>query len=142
MKSETSQLAEAREHLGAAEANLFAEDSHHHVEEGFALLEDIVSSEADEADIAENTGKAYFAKLQALLAKVLTDAATPEPVLKAVLRVTSVLDGSPFAQGSDIGELRRDAGKRLLGKYFKGYSAEEKQQKMTYLLNRLGNEDS
>ena len=140
MVGESPQLTEAREHLAAAEADFLAADSDYHIDEGFGLLEALIGAGAADAAIAHKLGMTYFERLRQLLVDALLQTAIPETTLKRLLRLAQALEFSKFARESDVASLRTDAARRLLDKYFAGYSSEEKERQMQQLMERLEHE--
>lgn len=140
MSNESSRLAQARKHLHVVEADFLTDTSDYHIDEGFGLLEAIAHEGGAEAAIARNLGVAYFSRLRRLLVDALSQATVTEPALKSLLRVSQALERSEFASESDLASLRKTAARRLLDKYFEGYSGEEKERKLQQLLERLEQE--
>ncbi|MGI9302278.1 MAG: hypothetical protein ACR2RB_06160 [Gammaproteobacteria bacterium] len=140
MTAKSRQLAEAREHLGAAEADFLGVDCDYHIDEGFGLLETLVDAGAADAAIACNVGATYFERLRRLLVSALSPTAIPEPTLKQLLRLAQALESTDFAGNSDMESLRKDVARRLLDKYLVGYSSEEKERQIQLLMERLEQE--
>ena len=135
---EPDALTDARTHLSAAEDSFLGDQCEYHIDEGFALLEELISDAGEHEKVANNLGTAYFARMREMFVSALSDGSNATtPTLKRLLGIAHALERTAFSRGTDIGELRRRTASSLLTKHFDGYSDEEKQRMTEKLLRKL-----
>jgi hypothetical protein len=133
--AEPKRLLAAREHLSQAEARLRSEEGLFHLEEGLALLEEVMSGEASEfRSVARNLGIAYSTKICGTVKELVeTDNALPEPDLEHFFKMVLAFDERGFELPEHARSTKINLARRLVDRYYEGYSAEEKQAALEQL---------
>ncbi len=125
---ESPQLRSAREHLARAEANYRSDDGLFHLEEGLALLEDIIAGpDAGASRIAANVLATYAGKIYAVADRaVATDPNLPEPELEHLFKLILAFDPYSFELPLEARKTKFALASRLVDRYLEGHSPEEK----------------
>src|SRR5262245_31029331 len=127
---EPQQLRAARQHLSQAEANYRSEDGLFHLEEGLALLEELLGcNEPVHRRIALNLAEAYSTKIFRAVTKLLeTDRGLPEPELEHLFKVVLAFDEHGFELPAEARSAKVSVVEHLVDRYYEGHSAEEKRK--------------
>ena len=137
---EPPQLLSAREHLALAEARYRSEDGLFHLEEGLALLEEVMAgSSPGYRAVAQNLAATYSMKIYNLVRNaVARDRALPEPDLEHLFRVVLAFDDRGLDLPADIRSTKIELVRRLIDHYYEGRSPAEKQAALQQLLQITG----
>ena len=137
---EPPQLLSAREHLALAEARYRSEDGLFHLEEGLALLEEVMAgSSPGYRAVAQNLAATYSMKIYNLVRNVVgRDRALPEPDLEHLFRVVLAFDDRGLDLPADIRSIKIELVRRLIDHYYEGRSPAEKQAALQQLLQITG----
>jgi hypothetical protein len=137
---EPPQLLSAREHLALAEARYRSEDGLFHLEEGLALLEEVMAgSSSGYRAVAQNLAATYSMKIYNLVRNaVARDRALPEPDLEHLFRVVLAFDDRGLDLPADIRSIKIELVRRLIDHYYEGHSPAEKQAALQQLLQITG----
>ena len=138
--SEPPQLLSAREHLALAEARYRSEDGLFHLEEGLALLEEVMAGiSPGYRAVAQNLAATYSMKIYNLVRNVVgRDRALPEPDLEHLFRVVLAFDDRGLDLPADIRSIKIELVRRLIDHYYEGRSPAEKQAALQQLLRITG----
>lgn len=133
--AEPDSLKLAREHLAQAEAEFRNEDGLHHLEEGLALVQDVViEGETQHREVAENLLKTYTGKIcDAIRLSVNAHRQLPEPELKHLFAVLLAFDTVDADMPDYARTLKIDVVKRLIDLHYEGYPEAEKQKMLEQL---------
>lgn len=137
MINESRELIAARDHLQRAERDLLSDDGAYHVTEGLYLLETIASTNNDESATALRLGETYVSRFAAAIRAAIEPADVPEPTLEKLLKTVQMLEHVQTGDRDDLQALRIAVAKRLVDRYFEGYSDQEKQAQISLLLARI-----
>lgn len=137
---EPPQLLSAREHLSQAEAKLRSEDGLFHLEEGLALLEEVIAGPAPEfRTVARNLASTYSTKICASIKKLVdTDRALPEPDLEHFFKVILAFDERGFDLPADARSTKIRLVQHLIDRYLEGHSPAEKRAALEHLAKISG----
>jgi len=137
---EPPQLLSAREHLALAEARYRSEDGLFHLEEGLALLEEVMAGiSPGYRAVAQNLAATYSMKIYNLVRNVVgRDRALPEPDLEHLFRVVLAFDDRGLDLPADIRSIKIELVRRLIDHYYEGRSPAEKQAALQQLLQITG----
>ena len=137
---EPPQLRSAREHLAQAESRYRSEDGLFHLEEGLALLEEVMAgSSAGSRAVAQNLAATYSIKIYNLVRNaVARDRALPEPDLEHLFRVVLAFDDRGLDLPADIRSIKIELVRRLIDHYYEGHSPAQKQAALQELLKITG----
>ena len=137
---EPPQLLSAREHLALAEARYRSEDGLFHLEEGLALLEEVMAGiSPGYRAVAQNLAATYSMKIYNLVRNVVgRDRALPEPDLEHLFRVVLAFDDRGLDLPADIRSTKIELVRRLIDHYYEGHSPAEKQAALQQLLQITG----
>lgn len=127
---ESQQLRTARQHLSRGEANYRSEDGLFHLEEGLALLEQVLGGdEPAERVIARNLAEAYATKIfRAVTKLVASDRGLPEPELERLFRVVLAFDEHGFELPAEARLAKIGVVELLVDRYYEGHSVEDKRK--------------
>jgi hypothetical protein len=133
--SEPAALRSAREHLARAEAAYLSAESLFHLEEGFALLADVLNdNESVHLDVARNLATTYCARIFTNVRKrVETDHTLPEPELEHLFKLMLALDQADVDLPPQARRIKIELARRLVDLYYEGYSPADKQQALERL---------
>ena len=125
---EPPQLRFARQHLSQAEAKYRSEDGLFHLEEGLALLEDLMGSDvAEHQTVAHNLASTYANKIFGIVRRLVeTDRGLPEPELERLFKVVLAFDEHGFELPTQARAAKVAVVERLIDRYYEGHSSEEK----------------
>jgi hypothetical protein len=128
MSSEPKQLLAARQHLSRAEAQYGSVDGLYYLEEGLALLEEVIAgSDAGASRIAGNLLTTYATKIYAVAERAVeTDPNLPEPQLEHLFKLILAFDQVPFELPVEARKTKVALVRRLIDRYLEGYPAESK----------------
>jgi hypothetical protein len=125
---EPPHLRSARQHLSLAEAQFRSEDGLFHLEEGLALLEDMMDSDAPEhRTIARNLASTYANRIFAVVRRlVAADPGLPEPELERLFKVVLAFDEHGFELPAAARDAKIAVVERLIDRYYEGHSPDDK----------------
>jgi hypothetical protein len=125
---EPPQLRAARDHLSQAEAKYRSEDGLFHLEEGLALLEDMLDSEVPEhRTVGRNLASTYSTKLFGVVRRLVeADRGLPEPALEHLFKVVLAFDERGFDLPEDARAAKIGVVTLLVDRYYEGHSPDEK----------------
>ncbi len=125
---EPPDLLTARQYLARAEATYRSKDGLFQLEEGLALLDEVIGSEDPRHRvIAQNLASTYAAKIYGAVAKLLgKDRAVPEPELEHLFRVILAFDTGTFDLPAEARATKLAIARELLDRYYEGHPAEAK----------------
>ena len=137
---EPPQLRAARQHLSQAEASYRSADGLFHLEEGLALLEEILGcNEPAHRLIARNLAEAYSTKIfRAVTRLVETDRGLPEPELEHLFKVVLAFDEHGFELPAEARSAKISVVELLVDRYYEGHSPEEKRKVLEELAKISG----
>jgi hypothetical protein len=125
---EPQQLRAARQHLSQAESTYRSEDGLFHLEEGLALLDEMMACDVPAySTIARNLASTYSTKILGSVIKLVeTDCGLPEPDLEHVFKVVLAFDERGFELPAEARSAKITVAARLIDRYYEGHSSEEK----------------
>lgn len=128
--AEPAQLTAARDHLARAEAAYGTADGLFHLEEGLALLDELIAEDdARFTTVARNVAATYAARIYGNVARLLrADCAIPEPQLEHLFKVVLAFDEGDFALPADERATKLGIARQLIERYYEGYSPEQKRK--------------
>lgn len=134
-KSEPPALAGARRRLAKAEADFRSADGLTQLEEGLALLEEVVLDGTEEqCAVADNLLATYSERLCASVRQTVEeDPGLPEPELQHLFRLLVAFDAADLDLPAYVRALKIDIARRLIDRYYEGYPAEERQKALEQL---------
>jgi hypothetical protein len=132
---EPAQLTAAREHLSRAESTFRSADGLARLEEGLALLEQVMlDGAAEHQAVAANLLSTYSNRIcESIRRLVESDRALPEPELEHLFKVLLAFDAASLELPAYVRLLKIDVARRLIDFYYEGHSSEEKQQALEQL---------
>ena len=132
---EPRQLTFAREHLSRAEAAYDTKEGLRRLEEGLALLDEVIATDAaDYGTVARNLATTYSNRIvSAIRARVETDHAIPEPDLEHLFKVMLAFDQVDFELPADARALKISIARRLIDLYYEGCSPADKEKALQQL---------
>ncbi len=142
MATESAELSGARSHLAEAEQQLFAADGEYHLVEGLDLLELLATGSTPESAIAANLGNTYLSRFREQIGRAVVPAAVSQQRLQQAMRLSQVLDNSPFAENCATPSLTAEIAQRFIDILFEGYSEADKQRQISIALERLNDSDA
>lgn len=133
--TEPEQLQSARKHLAQAEATYRSEDGLFHVEEGLLLLSEAMTGGAQEyRKVAQNLASTYTNKIYGIVRRLLeTDRGIPEPELEHFFKLVLALDQAGVDLPPDARAMKIELVRRLVDRYYEGYSPAAKQEALARL---------
>jgi hypothetical protein len=124
---EPRELESARAHLAKAESLFGTGDGLVHLEEGLALLDDLVEAGSAHAAIARNVGTAYCTTIYRRIAiRVSSAPHISEPELERLFQTMRCFDEVGLELPDDAHALKIEVVQRLLTLYTEGHGAAEK----------------
>jgi hypothetical protein len=140
--SEPRQLLSAREHLAQAEARYRSEDGLFHLEEGLALLEEVIDGEPAHCSVARNLAATYAMKLYGCVKKSIEhDRGIPEPELERFFKIVLAFDDGDFRLPAEARAVKVEIARRLIERYYEGHPPEVKQKALDELAKISGQRD-
>lgn len=132
---ESRDLAAARRRLAAGEALYELADGLAAIDEGLALLENVVElGSRGDARTARNLAASYAARLYERVAGTLAaDRAVPEPALEHFFKLVLVFDRFAAALPANARALKVDVVRRLIDRYCEGHPPEKKRAMLAQL---------
>jgi hypothetical protein len=132
---EPSALLAAREHLARAEASFGSADGLIHLEEGLAMLEELLEeASSTHAAVARNIANTYAAKIYGRVKTAIEqDRALPEPLLEHYFKLVLAFDEGDFQLPADARALKITVVRRLIELYYEGHPAAEKEAALQQL---------
>jgi hypothetical protein len=133
--TEPRELQAAREHLARGEASYGLPAGLAELEQGLALLDDVMSAKnASHRTIAQNIAKAYATRIYRSIGAVLNgDRAVPEPQLEHLFKVVLAFDQSDIELPDQAREVKIEIARRLIDRYYEGHSPERKREALEQL---------
>ena len=133
--TEPRELFTAREHLARGEASYRSAAGLAELEQGIALLDDVMSGkDASHRSIAANIAKAYATRIYRSIGALLeADRAVPEPQLEHLFKVVLVFDQSEVGLPDNARTVKVEIARRLIDRYYEGHSPEYKRQALEQL---------
>jgi hypothetical protein len=140
MPIESPELQSARAHLARAEATLGSRDGLFHLEEGLALLDDIIAADEPRSSVvAKNVAATYATRMYRRVGALLeSDRGLPEPELEHLFKVVLAFDQGSFDLPAKARDTKIGIARRLLDRYYEGHPAEEKQKALEQLAGIAG----
>jgi hypothetical protein len=127
---ESRLLVDARARLARGEAAFGSKEGLHDIQQGLALLEELIEDPAEAGGhaIASNVGRSYLGRIYArVAARVGSDAHIPEPELEYFFHVLRSFDDTGFDLPPDARALKIEVVRRLVGLYYEGHGSAAKQ---------------
>ena len=138
---EPRELDAARAHLARAESMFGTDDGVVHLQDGLALIEDLVEGGGPHTTIARNVGAAYCTTIYRRIAtRVSSAASVSEPELERLFETMRCFDDVGLELPEDARALKVEVVKRLLTLYTEGRGTAEKQHIFARLGELLGEE--
>jgi len=133
--TEPRELFTAREHLARGEASYRSAAGLAELEQGIALLDDVMSGkDASHRSIAANIAKTYATRIYRSIGALLeADRAVPEPLLEHLFKVVLVFDQSEIELPENARTVKVEIARRLIDRYYEGHSAERKREALEQL---------
>lgn len=129
--SEPRELLAAREHLARGEASYGSAAGLAELEQGLALLDDLISAKNA---VAANLAMTYAARIYRSIAGLLNgDRAVPEPQLEHLFKVVLAFDQSEVELPDTAREVKIEIARRLIDRYYEGHSPEQKRKALEQL---------
>jgi hypothetical protein len=125
---QSPRLLAARERLSLAETKYRSEEGLLHLEEGLALLEEVMT-EASSADrmVAQNLVATYSQRIYSCVKKLVdADRGLPEPDLEHLFRVVLAFDHAGFDLPADARLTKLNLARQLIDPYYEGHPPAEK----------------
>ena len=138
--NEPKELQDARRLLAQAESGYRSSDGLRALEDGLALIEDVVLGEDATFDaVADNLLATYSDKIcTSIKQRIEADAALPEPELKQLFDVLLAFDAVDLDLPPFVRPLKIEVVKRLIDLHYEGYPEEEKQRALETLAGIAG----
>jgi hypothetical protein len=132
---EPRELQSAREHLARAETGYRTPDGLYHLEEGLALLEEVIAGNAPEyRTLALNLASTYFARIYGSVKRLVdTDRGLPEPDLEHLFKVVLAFDERSFELPAEARATKISLVRDLIDRYYEGHSPEAKRAALEQL---------
>lgn len=125
--AEPRELQSAREHLARAEAAYRSQDGLYHLEEGLALLEDVMAESPQHRHLAENLASTYFTKIYGGIKRLVeSDRGLPEPDLEHLFKVVLAFDERSFELPAEARATKISLVRDLVDRYYEGHSPDAK----------------
>jgi hypothetical protein len=132
--AEPRELQSAREHLARAEAGYRTADGLYHLEEGLALLEQVMAEAPPHRALAQNLASTYFAKIYGGIRRLVdTDPGLPEPDLEHLFKVVLAFDERSFELPAEARATKISLVRDLIDRYYEGHSADAKRAALEQL---------
>lgn len=131
---EPRELLSAREHLARAEAGYRTRDGLYHLEEGLALLEEVMAASPEHRKLAENLASTYFTKIYGGIKRLVdADRGLPEPDLEHLFKVVLAFDERSFELPEAARATKVSLVRDLIDRYYEGHSPEAKRAALEHL---------
>lgn len=137
---EAGRLQAARKHLSRAEAQYRTDEGLFQLEEGLALLDEVIGgADADAGRIATNLLATYAARLYAFAERAVeTDPNLPEPELEHLFRLVLAFDPYSFQLPVESRKTKVALVRRLVDRYLEGHPPAQKQAALEQLAKISG----
>lgn len=136
--SEPRQLLSAREHLAKGESLYRSADGLFHLEEGLALLEEVIDDVPSHVQVARNLAATYAMKLYGCVKRAIDhDRGIPEPELEHYFKMILAFDQGDFELPAQAREVKISIARMLIERYYEGHP-EEVKKKALEELGRIG----
>lgn len=138
--AEPANLASARKHLSLAESGYRSEDGLVHLEEGLALLDEVVLDAGKKyRSIARNLLSTYSSRICEAIRKLVEgDPALPQPQLEHFFKVLLAFDAVDLELPAFVRTTKINVVRRLIDLAYEGYPEEEKQKMLEQLTGIVG----
>ena len=132
--AEPRELQSARQHLARAEAGYRSQDGLYHLEEGLALLEEVMAESPEHRQLAQNLALTYFAKIYGGIKRLVeADRGLPEPVLEHLFKVVLAFDERSFELPPEARATKISLVRDLIDRYHEGHSPDAKRAALEQL---------
>ena len=137
---EPPHIRAARQHLAQAESGYQSADGLFHLEEGLALLDEMMACDATAPrTIAHNLALTYATKILRTVRRLVeTDRGLPEPVLEHLFKVVLAFDDRGFELPVEARAAKITVVERLIDRYYEGHSPEQKRAALEELAKISG----
>jgi hypothetical protein len=133
--AEPKALVSARKHLAQAEARFGDDEGLVHLQEGLALLEDVIDGEAAYAEVATNLASAYASRIYGRAEALITgDPGLPETQCERLFKLLLAFDQASVVPPARAGDVKVALVRRLIDCYYEGHSAADKERAVRQLL--------
>jgi hypothetical protein len=132
---ESPRLLAARERLSLAEMKYRSEEGLVHLEEGLALLDEVMTGDSSsDRTVAQNLVATYSGRIYDCVRKLVdTDRGLPEPDLEHLFRVVLAFDHRGFELPVDARLTKINLVGLLIDRYYEGHSPAEKRTALEQL---------
>jgi hypothetical protein len=131
---EPRELLSAREHLAQAEAGYRSPEGLYHLEEGLALLEEVVADSPQYRQLAQNLATTYFTRIFGGIRRLEdADRGLPEPELEHLFKVVLAFDERSFELPPEARSTKISLVRDLIDRYYEGHSPEAKRAALEQL---------
>lgn len=132
---EPTTLVAARDHLSRAESDYRSADGLFHLQEGLALLEEVIlDGEPDHRVVAGNLLSTYSTRICDAVRKLVdANPGLPEPELEHLFRILLAFDSEELELPEYVRTLKIEVVKLLIDRYYRGHSEEAKQKALAEL---------
>jgi len=143
MMIEPSKLQSAREHLARAEAQYRSGDGLFHLEEGLALLDEVMAGEAPGfRTVARNLAATYADRIcKSVKGLVETDRGLPEPDLEHLFQVMLAFDERGIDVPADSRSTKINLVRCLIDRYHEGHAPAAKARALELLTQITSGEE-
>ena len=131
---ESNELQAARKQLARAEAGFDTQGGLAHLQEGLALLDDVIELDDDERTIARNLAATYAGKVFARVqTSIEADRAVPQPMLEHYFKMLLAFDTGDFELPEQSRAVKIAVVRRLVDLLYEGYPEAHKQAALKQL---------
>ena len=125
---ESRELTDARRCLAEGEAGFRSVDGLASLEEGLALLDEVIAAARPaEAKLARNLAATYAARIFGRIGQLMAaDTQVPEPELEHLFKVVLAFDPMAAALPQSAGDLKIAVVRQLIDRYYEGHPPEKK----------------
>ena len=133
--NEPPDLLSARKHLARAESAYRTADGLSHLEEGLALLEEVIAGGAPEyRTLAQNLATTYSTKIYGCVRNLVeADRGLPEPELEHLFKVVLAFDELSFQLPDESRTTKIHLVRDLIDRYYEGHSPEARRAALEQL---------
>jgi hypothetical protein len=137
---ESRHLSSAREHLARAEARYRSREGLVHLEEGLALLDEVIAGGSpDNRRVAQNLATTYSVKIYDRIRNlVVTDRGLPEPDLEHLFKVALAFDQCSVELPVETRSTRIELVRNLIDRYYEGHPPEAKRAALEQIADMTG----
>jgi hypothetical protein len=129
MPLESKGLSTARDRLARAEASFASADGLAHLQEGLALLDELIEASDSERPIARNLAATYATRIFGRVkTAVATDRAIPQPTLEHYFKLMLAFDTGDFELPNESRALKIAVVRRLIDLAYEGHPPEAKRR--------------